>query len=90
MRGEGEVGFPSKVGCFFGSLAGGFCWCFFLMMIFNWNVCRLGSSNKKKAIKEVISKASLDVVLIQESRKMDVGRRLTESIWDCRNKEWVC
>ena len=38
------------------------------MKIFSWNVRGLGSRAKRKRVKETISKATPDVVLLQETK----------------------
>ncbi|RVW66273.1 hypothetical protein CK203_065986 [Vitis vinifera] len=54
-----------------------------------WNVRGLGSSNKRRVIKDFLRLEKPDVVMIQETKKEKCDRRLVGSVWTVRNKDWV-
>ena len=49
---------------------------FFLMKIATWNVIGLGRSEKKRAVRRLISKRRCDMVFIQESKLEVVNPRI--------------
>ncbi|RVW21770.1 LINE-1 retrotransposable element ORF2 protein [Vitis vinifera] len=55
----------------------------------SWNVRGLGSSNKRRVIKDFLRLEKPDVVMIQETKKEKCDRRLVGSVWTVRNKDWV-
>ncbi|RVW69351.1 Transposon TX1 uncharacterized 149 kDa protein [Vitis vinifera] len=55
----------------------------------SWNVRGLGSSNKRRVIKDFLRLENPDVVMIQETKKKKCDRRLVGSVWTVRNKDWV-
>ena len=59
------------------------------MKIMTWNVRGCGSYNKRRSIKEVISKEDPDMVVLQEVKKEIVDRRFVGSIWKSRFKESI-
>ena len=59
------------------------------MKIISWNARGLGSSNKRRVIKDFLRLENLDVVMIQETKKEKCDRRLVGSVWTVRNKDWV-
>ncbi|RVW23394.1 hypothetical protein CK203_098186 [Vitis vinifera] len=59
------------------------------MKIISWNVRGLGSSNKRRVIKDFLRLEKPDVVMIQETKKEKCDRRLVGSVWTVRNKDWV-
>ena len=59
------------------------------MKIISWNVRGLGSSNKRRVIKDFLRLENPDVVMIQETKKEKCDRRLVGSVWTVRNKDWV-
>ena len=59
------------------------------MKIISWNVRGLGSSNKRKVIKDFLRLENPDVVMIQEIKKEKCDRRFVSSVWMVRNKDWV-
>ncbi|RVW25917.1 hypothetical protein CK203_095963 [Vitis vinifera] len=61
----------------------------FSMKIISWNVRGLGSSNKRRVIKDFLRLENPDVVMIQETKKEKCDRRLVGSVWTVRNKDWV-
>ena len=50
----------------------------------------LGSRAKRKRMKETISKATLDVVLLQETKLETVDDMVVRDIWESRFKGWEC
>ncbi|RVW45741.1 hypothetical protein CK203_094977 [Vitis vinifera] len=61
----------------------------FSMKIISWNVRGLGSSNKRRVIKDFLRLENPDVVMIQETKKEKCDKRLVGSVWTIRNKDWV-
>ncbi|RVX20328.1 Transposon TX1 uncharacterized 149 kDa protein [Vitis vinifera] len=59
------------------------------MKIISWNVRGLGSSNKRREIKDFLRLEKPDVVMIQETKKEKCDKRLVGSVWTVRNKDWV-
>ena len=59
------------------------------MKIISWNVRGLGSSNKRRVIKDFLRSENPDVVMIQETKKEKCDRRFVSSVWMVRNKDWV-
>ena len=59
------------------------------MKIFSWNISGSGSPFKRRAIKEAICEADLDIVVLQETKKEEINRRFVGSIWRSRFKEWL-
>ncbi|RVW45608.1 hypothetical protein CK203_091549 [Vitis vinifera] len=54
-----------------------------------WNTRGLGSRNKRRVVKDFLSSKNLDVVMIQETKKMKCDRRFVGSVWTVRNKDWA-
>ena len=50
------------------------------MKIISWNVRGLGSSNKRRVIKDFLRLEKSDVVMIQETKKEKCDRRLVGSV----------
>ena len=59
------------------------------MKIFSWNIRGSGSPSKRRAIREVICKTNPDLVVLQETKREEVNRRLVGSLWRSRFKEWL-
>ena len=59
------------------------------MKILTWNVRVCGSYQKRRSIKEVISKEDPDIVVLQEVKKGNVDRKFVASVWRLRFKEWI-
>ena len=59
------------------------------MKIISWNTRGLGSRKKQRVVKDFLRSENLDVVMIQETKKMECDRRFVGSVWAIRNKEWV-
>ena len=59
------------------------------MKIINWNTKGLGSRQKRRMVKDFLRLENPDVVMIQETKKMECYRRFVGSIWMVRNKEWA-
>ena len=57
------------------------------MKIISWNVRGLGSSNKRRVIKDFLRLENPDVVMIQETKKEKCDRRFVGSVWTVRNKD---
>lgn len=54
-----------------------------------WNIEGLGIPKKNSSIKEVLKKQKADVVILQETKKPSINKRLFQSVWGGRNREWV-
>ena len=65
-------------------------WESFSMKILSWNVRGLGSKAKRKRVKETISKATPDVVLLQETKLEILDDMVVRDIWESRFKGWEC
>ncbi|WKA01908.1 hypothetical protein VitviT2T_020160 [Vitis vinifera] len=59
------------------------------MKIINWNTKGLGSRNKRRVVKDFLKSENPDVVMIQETKKVECDRRFMGSAWTIRNKEWA-
>lgn len=59
------------------------------MKIVSWNVRGLGGREKRKAVKELLIREKPDIVILQETKKEKVDKRLITSVWGVRFKEWV-
>ncbi|KAJ9671127.1 hypothetical protein PVL29_027221 [Vitis rotundifolia] len=59
------------------------------MKIISWNTRGLGSRNKRRVVKDFLRSENLDVVMIQETKKVKCDRRFVGSVWTVRNKEWT-
>ncbi|POO01038.1 AP endonuclease 1, binding site, partial [Trema orientale] len=59
------------------------------MKVFSWNIRGSGSTTKRRAIEEVICKANPDIVVLQETKKEVVDKRLVGSIWRSCFKDWI-
>ena len=59
------------------------------MKILTWNIRGSGSSCKRRAIKKVICKNNLDLVVLQEVKRETIDRAFIASVWRSRFKEWV-
>ena len=57
--------------------------------ILSWNIRGSGSSSKRRAIRQAICKANLDIVVLQETKWEEVSRSFVGSIWRSRFKEWL-
>lgn len=51
------------------------------MKILSWNVCGLGSREKRVLVKEVIQNFKADIMMIQESKVRVVSDRVIKEIW---------
>ena len=61
----------------------------FSMKIISWNTRGLGSSNKRRLIKDFLRSENLDVVMILETKNEKCDRRFVGSVWTVRNKDWA-
>ncbi|KAK9941489.1 hypothetical protein M0R45_018083 [Rubus argutus] len=59
------------------------------MKIISWNIRGLGSKNKRRVIKEILVNKGADIVILQETKKVEVDRKLVSSIWGARYKNWT-
>ncbi|KAK9934053.1 hypothetical protein M0R45_021214 [Rubus argutus] len=59
------------------------------MRILSWNVRGLGSKKKRSVIKTLLTGSGADVVILQETKKTEIERRLIQSIWGGRYNDWV-
>lgn len=58
------------------------------MKIISWNARGLSSCNKRGAIKEILSKENPDLVVIQETKREYIDRKLVSRLWGSRFKDW--
>ena len=56
------------------------------MKIISWNTRGLGSRKKQRVVKDFLRLENPDVVMIQETKKMECDRRFVGGIWSVRNK----
>lgn len=59
------------------------------MKIISWNVRGLGSRSKRRVLKEKLVNSKADVVILQETKKDVIQRKLIGSIWGIRYSDWV-
>ena len=59
------------------------------MKILSWNVRGTGHPDKRRGIKSLVCKVNLDILVLQESKRIYIDRRFIGSIWSSRFKEWV-
>ncbi|KAK9930230.1 hypothetical protein M0R45_027274 [Rubus argutus] len=59
------------------------------MKIISWNIRGMGSRSKRRVIKEKILTSKADVVILQETKKEVIHRKLIGSIWGVRYTDWV-
>ena len=59
------------------------------MKIISWNARGLGSRNKRRVAKDFLRSENPDVVMIQETKKVECDRRFVGSVWTVRNKGWA-
>ena len=57
------------------------------MKIISWNTRGLGSRKKQRVVKDFLRLGNPDVVMIQETKKMECDRRFVGSIWTVKNKD---
>ncbi|KAK9902279.1 hypothetical protein M0R45_001786 [Rubus argutus] len=59
------------------------------MKIISWNVKGLGSRSKRRVLKEKLVSSKADIVILQETKKEVIQRKLIGSIWGIRSSDWV-
>ncbi|KAJ9693369.1 hypothetical protein PVL29_012222 [Vitis rotundifolia] len=59
------------------------------MKIISWNTRGLGSRKKRRVVIDFLRLENPDVVIIQETKKVECDRRFVGSVWTIRNKEWA-
>ncbi|KAK9939072.1 hypothetical protein M0R45_015781 [Rubus argutus] len=59
------------------------------MKIISWNVRGVGRRSKRRVIKDKLLNSKADVIIIQETKKEVIDRRLICSIWGVRYTDWV-
>ena len=57
-----------------------------LMKIISWNK---ESGQKRVSLKEQFRHLKADIVILQEAKKVSIGRRLVASVWGSRFRAWV-
>lgn len=60
------------------------------MKIIAWNVRGLGSPAKRAIIKNVLSSACPDVIILSETKLMNINKFLVKSLWSSISIDWVC
>ena len=66
------------------------CWVVFVYMkILSWNIRGLGSKKKMRIVKRLLSSQSPDVVMLQETKRVNWDRRFASSVWKGRSLEWI-
>ena len=58
------------------------------MKILSWNVRGLGRREKRSVIKDLLCHEKPDIVILQETKRELIDKRLISSIWGVRYKEW--
>ena len=59
------------------------------MKIISWNARGLGSRKKQRVVKDFLRSENSDVVMIQETKKVECDKKFVGSVWTVRNKEWA-
>lgn len=59
------------------------------MKILSWNVRGLGRKSKRRMIKNMLISCGADIVILQETKKVEIERTLVNSIWGFHHKDWV-
>ncbi|KAL6288610.1 hypothetical protein ACE6H2_006120 [Prunus campanulata] len=59
------------------------------MKIVSWNIRGLGSRSKRLLIKEQLRRLKPDIVILVETKKETINKKLVASVWGSRFKEWV-
>ena len=59
------------------------------MKIISWNTKCLGSRKKRRVVKDFLRLENPDIVMIQETKKVECDRRFVGNVWTVRNKEWA-
>lgn len=59
------------------------------MIVLSYNTRGLGSNVKLRAIREVVRTEKIDMLLIQESKRVQVDQYLCRSLWGDDDCEWV-
>ena len=66
------------------------CWVVFVYMkILSWNTRGLGSKMKRRTVRRFLSTQSPDVVMLQETKRVNWDRRFASSVWKGRSLEWT-
>ncbi|ONH99726.1 hypothetical protein PRUPE_6G046000 [Prunus persica] len=60
------------------------------MKIISWNIRGLGSRRKRLVLKEQLVWLRPEIVILQETKKQAIDRRLVASVWGSRFRDWVC
>lgn len=60
------------------------------MKIITWNIRGLGSRRKRMILKEQLVRLRPDIVILQETKKEVIDRRLVARVWGSRFRDWVC
>lgn len=58
------------------------------MKILSWNTRGLGDKSKRLAVKRSITRLNSDLVLIQETKKIDIDQLLIKELWSSKNIGW--
>lgn len=58
------------------------------MKIISWNVRGLGNGNKRRIVREGLLRSSPDIIILQETKLMDVDRAVVSGVWGSRFREW--
>lgn len=56
------------------------------MKIISWNVKGLDSRDKHRVMKEMLKRENLDIIILQETKKQLVDRRIMGCVWSVRYK----
>ncbi|KAM1105783.1 hypothetical protein ACFX13_002765 [Malus domestica] len=59
------------------------------MKIISWNVRGLGSRQKRLTLKQQFRRLQPNIIILQETKKTSIDRRLVVSVWGSRFKEWI-
>lgn len=59
------------------------------MSIVSWNICDLGSREKRRVVKEFFRHEFARIVMFQEMKQETCDKRFVGSVWTARNTEWA-
>lgn len=59
------------------------------MKIISWNIKGVGGYKKNSSIKETFRKYNPDIVMLQETKKMETNHNCLASFWGNRRIDWI-
>ena len=58
------------------------------MKIVSWNVRGLAGREKRRSIKEMVTREKPDIIILQETKRAEISWREVGAVWGVRFKEW--